>query len=115
MDLPDYAAATAAAEHLTTDHRGQHRCTDGRYYTPSDWGDCPTSVAVTTLLTTLTDTRDLAHNACHDTEHVDLVLYGMTGLVAADLTDDDRQAWRTTVRMALETNAELLDPEAGRG
>jgi hypothetical protein len=110
MDLPDYPAATDAADHLLTGHTGQHRCTNGHYYGPREATNCPTQTAVATLTGTLEEARVLPHVAVHDTEHIDLVMLGMTGLVAGDLEADDRDAWRTSVRNALETHAALLDP-----
>lgn len=110
MDLPDFDKAAHAAEALTANHRGQHRCTDSIYYGPRDAGTCPVSTAVQVLCDTIDVTKVLPHTAVHDTEHVDLVMLGMTGLVAADLEPDDRDAWRLSVRLALETHAALLDP-----
>lgn len=110
MDLPDYPAATSAIGALLKGHVGQHRCTDSRYYGPNAWTTCPVNTAGATIHGVIAATRALPHVACHDTEHVDLVLLGMTGLVAADLETEDRDAWRTSVRNALEANAALLDP-----
>lgn len=110
MDLPDYDRAAHAAEALTREHRGQHRCTDSVYYGPRDADRCPVSSAVQVLCDTIDQVRALPHQACHDTEHVDLVLLGMTGLAADTLAADDRDAWRLTTRQALETHAALLEP-----
>jgi hypothetical protein len=108
--LPDYLAAREALAALVVGHQAQHRCTDGIYYSTPQSGNCPTRQHAATILETLLTAQTVAHTAVHDTEHVDLVLLGMTGLVAADLTAEDRDAWRLTTRNALEAHVALLDP-----
>lgn len=110
MDLPDYTQAAAFLGVICQGHNGQHRCTDGAYYSPSNAPSCPVNGQADAVLAVLDAAQQINHVACHDTEHVDLVMLGMTGLVAGDLEAEDRDAWRTSVRNALETHAALLDP-----
>jgi hypothetical protein len=118
MDLPDYDAARGAADTLGAGHTTQHRCTDGRYYGPREWADCPTSTAVRTLVNTLADARALPHTACHDDTAVHAVAQAMVthpdggAVLLAYLDPVQRSWWISKARLAMEAQAALLDPDA---
>lgn len=100
-----------AYETLTGHHRSQHRCDDGKYYGPQRWGECPMNVNAAVLSLAIIDERSRVHEAAHDDDAVRAVAEGMTGLVMADLSEDDRHGWMMTARMAIEALAEHLDPD----
>lgn len=109
MYLPDYTTADTALTALAEPHGAQHRCTDGRYYTPRETALCPVNVRLGVLRTTLDHARSVAHRACHDTAHITAVAEGMTGLTMSELESEDREGWMLATRHALETHAALLD------
>lgn len=116
MDLPDYPSATAALGGLLTGHVGQHRCTDGRYYTPMTWETCPVNQSGATLHEVLQSARTVAHRACHDEASVLAVAQAMVGhpdgqTVPLDSLDAlQRSWWIDKARASMEAHAALLDP-----
>ena len=116
MDLPDYTAATDALDLLGTDHHGQHRCTDGGYYTPSTWVDCPINTALATVSAVLVQTRELPHTAAHDDATMYAVAEAMSGIelraVPCEVDTEIRLGWLTMARLGGEALAAELDPAA---
>lgn len=79
-------------------------------------GACPTLVALRDLRAVLetayaavTAERARVHDAAHHTPAAEHVAQAMTGLVMAELAQDDRHGWTMTARMAIEGLAEWLD------
>lgn len=109
--MPETMTTADAYDALTGHHRGQHRCDDGAWYGPRDWQSCPMHRAATALTDRIVEVRDRVHEAAHDPDAVRAVAEGMTGLVMAELGEDDRHGWEATARMAIEALAAHLDPE----
>lgn len=114
MDLPDYDRAAHAANALTANHRGQHRCTDSIYYGPRDAGTCPVQAAVQVLCDTIDQTRALPHTACHDDPTMYAVAESMSGIplreVPCSVDADVRLGWLAMARYGTEALAAALDP-----
>lgn len=109
--MTEQTISTADAyDALTGHHRGQHRCDDGNYYGPKVWAECPMNVNASVLSLAMVDERNRVHEAAHNDDAVRAVAEGMTGLVMAELSDEDRQGWMMTARMAIEALAAHLDP-----
>lgn len=109
MTRPDLLLA--ALDAVAQPHRGGHRCTDGGWYNEN--AGTRTPCQVTLHLRTAREQahrlHDQVHEAAHDTAAAEHVAEAMTGLVMADLSDDDRAGWTTTARMAIEGLSEWLD------
>lgn len=110
--MTDMTPAYDALARLSYHHEGGHRCYDDRWYNPRTGSrvPCPALTHLTTLRTTLTNLREQTHRAAQDPAAVRAVAEGMTGLTMADLGGEDRGAWETTARWAIEALAEHLHP-----
>jgi hypothetical protein len=110
------ALALAALDAALLPHRGGHRCTDGKW-----WNDatgtrtpCPTRIHLDLAHEQVGKLHASVHEAAHDTDAATAVAEGMTGLVMAELSADDREGWVLTARMAIEALAEHLDRDPAR-
>lgn len=112
MDAEPYAIA---ASELTTDHQGQHRCTNGTYYgpgpstNPNAWSHCPTNVAVYLLVETIATERKRPHEAVHDLDVINEVAGAMLSGPLSELDPEQQEAWRQLARLGLEEFCRLLD------
>lgn len=102
-----YAALTAAA----APHEYGHVCHDGLWYAPhlGTRSPCPPLASLRTVREQVQHLHEQVHTAAHNDTAATAVAEGMTGLVMADLPDEDREGWVTTARMAIEALAHHLD------
>lgn len=103
--------ALTAIEAVEHPHRGGHNCDDGKWYNDNTGTrtPCPVRAHLTTAREQVDRLHAQVHEAAHDEAAAVHVAEAMTGLVLADLADEDREGWVMTARMAMEGLAEWLD------
>lgn len=106
---PDTALTVIAG--LARPHIAGHRCTNGDWYNDAVGARerCPVRAALDTLTLEVKGLHEQIHGAAHDDDAARAVAEGMTGLVLADLGDEEREGWTLAARMAIEALAAHLD------